>query len=494
MNKLNNTISGNPPLVSFIMSVYALNGPKEVRRSLESCVKQDYPNIEMVVVLDGKVPETLMETILDIKNNNPSVPFKIIQLEKNSGLGPALNEAIKNSSGDYLARMDTDDYSHPDRISAQMDYLLKHPEVDVLGCCMEEIFDTKNKGTIKTITSMPLTHEECKIEFIRRDPIHHPTALFRKRYFEKAGMYTDKYPLDEDSALWLEGMKHGCIFANLAEPKYTMFLTRSFFRRRKSYATISSVFKVRLKIIKEMGYSFKGYFWALFRVLVALLPYPMLKLAYMSRGRFAKLFKKKSAKTESGERTPAGRKVFYITSTSEINKLHLTENLPEQYIPAVFTFGIRNIFPEGLLKSTLPPKEVKILCLIWYLMELLSGFKRKRGFYIIYDSHSGRIIHYTGFSPGDYRFPFMNKNDIILGPSRTHAQYMRRGLQSYCISRIIKNAVLSKKKYIWYVTDESNIAPRKSVEKIGFILKGYGHRKARTFLRPVPQYRLLQPS
>lgn len=273
------------PLVSVIMSLYAGNKPAQVERSLMSMARQDYPNMEIVLVLDGAVPVELHEAIDEVRNSI-NIPIRLIPLQKNKGLGPALNEAIKASHGDYFARMDTDDYSHPDRISTQIEYLISHPEVDVVGCCMEEKYEN---GEV-TITSMPSMHKECIAEFVRRDPLHHPTALFRKRFFEKAGWYSSEYPMDEDSAMWLAGIKSGCVFANLNVAKYTMFLDRKFFARRKSFKTIWVVSKVRFRIISEMGYGLRGYFWAITRILVMLLPINMLRVAYMHRGKLSKKY------------------------------------------------------------------------------------------------------------------------------------------------------------------------------------------------------------
>lgn len=447
------------------MCVYSGNGPSELKRSLSSMAAQQYPNIEVNVVFDGPVADELREAVKDVQKNT-AVPINTFQLPHNLGLGPALNQAIKMSKGDFFARMDTDDYSKPDRISAQMAYLLSRPETDIVGCCMEEVFEN---GAHISVTSMPLTHEACVSEFIRRDPIHHPTAVFRRRFFEKAGFYTDEYPLDEDSALWLAGMKSGCIFANIREPKYTMFLTDGFFRRRKSYATISVVFKVRMRIIREMGYGIRGYAWAISRVLVALLPRFALSAAYKIRGRLAELFGWGTA----NKAAPQEVKVFYRLDPGD-SRIFAATQLPDGYKPAVFRFTLWKIFPAGFLASALPPAQVKILCLLWWAKRLFTWGKAPDSkFYLIHEG--ANLVHYTGVSPRDMRFPFMKEHDLILGPSRTHEEHRRKGLQSHSINEVINS--YGNESRIWYVTDEGNIAPRKCVEKIGFPLRGLGVRK-----------------
>lgn len=264
------------PLVSVILCVYSGNNAPEVQRSLLSILGQDYPNLEIVLVLDGPVPEELRRTVEVLRRESP-FPFQIVDLPKNSGLGPALNAGIKKAEGSYLARMDADDESLPHRISAQVRFLLSHPEIDAVGCLMEEVFaDGKSH-----VTSLPLTHENCVREFRRRDPFHHPTVVFRRRFFDKAGLYPPE--LCEDCAMWLAAFKAGCRFANIDEPNYRMFLGKEFFSRRRHVGWIWPVFKYRLHISREMGFGLSGYFWAVLRLLVMFSPTFLLRFAYKIR-------------------------------------------------------------------------------------------------------------------------------------------------------------------------------------------------------------------
>lgn len=107
--------------------------------------------------------------------------------------------------------------------------------------------------------------------------------------------------------------------------------------------------------------------------------------------------------------------------------------------------------------------------------------KLERAFYVIYDND--RLIHYTAVTSKFTKFPFMGDRDLIVSPSRTREEYMRQGLQSFAISRIIREYGTSFG--LWYVTDQTNIAPRKCVEKIGFDLNAVGHRKRTWIVRYV---------
>jgi len=266
------------------MSVYSGNTEADIERSLSSLVNQDYPSLEIVLTLDGPISSDLAAVISAADRLVPTVPIRRTIFKKRQGLGPALNAAIHASRGEYLARMDADDESLPDRISSQVKYLEEHADVDVVGCFIEEVTEHRTVH----IASVPLTHEGCEKEFIKRDPVLHPTAMFRRRFFEKAGIYPPH--ICEDMALWLQAMKAGCRFANIPVAKYRMFLDDRFFLRRKNLRWIWWVFRMRLQIAREMEFGPQGYFWALARLSTMLLPQGLLKLAYRHRERFFRLW------------------------------------------------------------------------------------------------------------------------------------------------------------------------------------------------------------
>lgn len=261
------------PLVSFIMSVYAGNDAAELKRALESAVRQDYPAVEVALVIDGPVVDEIHQVIDEIRGST-AVPIRTVSFAVNQGLGRARNQAISIAEGDFLALADADDYSMPDRVRVQVEYLLAHPETDVVGCPIEEVLPS---GEVMS-APMPLTHEDCYKAFCYRNPINHPTAMFRRRFFEKSGPYRSDDVLDEDSALWLEGMKRGCVFANIPDAKYRVTIDDKFFLRRKR--AVAMVFKVRKRIISEMGYGFKGYAIAPLRAGFMMLPVSWLRKAY----------------------------------------------------------------------------------------------------------------------------------------------------------------------------------------------------------------------
>ena len=140
---------------------------------------------------------------------------------------------------------------------------------------------------------MPLTHKDCVYEFKFRNPISHPTAIFRKTFFEKAGLYPTKYYKDEDSALWLNGFLNNCIFANLNEPLVECRLDNELLDRRKDFKGIISTFTNKVRIVNKLNFGLIGYLFAIFRLIIMLSPKFILMKSYLLRNKIWKMIKRK---------------------------------------------------------------------------------------------------------------------------------------------------------------------------------------------------------
>ena len=127
---------------------------------------------------------------------------------------------------DYIARMDADDISLSGRFKKQIAYMETHPDVDCLGTWAIEIGNGGNEYFKK---QMPVTNEECLEFFKIRDCMIHPTVMFRRSYFEKAGLYPENTYFGEDTMMWAKGFKAGCQFANLPEYLLKFRLDPNFF-------------------------------------------------------------------------------------------------------------------------------------------------------------------------------------------------------------------------------------------------------------------------
>ena len=117
----------NMPKISVIMSIY--NTRREyIIRAVDSILKQTFDDFEFIIVNDGS-EDFVRETIQTFSDKR----IKYLENGKNIGLVRSLNRALELSSGEYIARMDSDDISLPQRFERQVEYMDKNPHVGVLG-------------------------------------------------------------------------------------------------------------------------------------------------------------------------------------------------------------------------------------------------------------------------------------------------------------------------------------------------------------------------
>ena len=261
-----------------IMSIYKNDILSAVTQSIESILGQSYKEFEFCIQLDGKIRLDVFEYLqaLSIKD----LRVKIINRTLNRGLAFSLNELLNmalNRGCRYIARMDADDISLYDRLEKQVTYMELHLDVDCLGTWAIEIDDSENEYFRK---QMPVTHEECLELFKKRDCMIHPTVMFRRSYFEKAGLYPENTYFGEDTMMWAQGFKNGCRFANLPEYLFKFRLDKNFFQRRRGWRHAKSIFTLRRRVNKMLGFGWKENCYALLYATAKMMPTKILDLIY----------------------------------------------------------------------------------------------------------------------------------------------------------------------------------------------------------------------
>lgn len=195
-------------LVSVLMPVY--NTALYLREAMDSMLCQTFKDFELIV-LDDCSPDNA-EEILDAYDDSRIVRYKG---EKNVGLSNVLNVGIGMARGKYIARMDSDDISLPQRLLVQVDYLEKHPDVDLVSVGMR-LFGAKEGIWIREINS-----EKVKIEALFHSPLLHASSVWRKDAFEKQGLrFRQEMVPAEDYDLWTRAMLKGLKLVNLPEVLY----------------------------------------------------------------------------------------------------------------------------------------------------------------------------------------------------------------------------------------------------------------------------------
>jgi len=180
------------PKISVIMSVY--NSEKYLREAVLSVLGQTYKDFEFIIINDGSTDNSL-KTLKEFEDQDSRI--KLISRE-NKGLVDSLNEGIKMAQGEYIARMDADDISVPERLEKQLKWAAEN-DLAVCGTWAEEIDSIGNE--VKDLNYPPVVGR-VRFFTLLHCPFIHPSVIFRKDIFEKVGGYRGKFKHIEDYELW----------------------------------------------------------------------------------------------------------------------------------------------------------------------------------------------------------------------------------------------------------------------------------------------------
>jgi glycosyltransferase involved in cell wall biosynthesis len=174
----------------------------------------------------------LEKVIDDFKARYANV-IKRYKLEKNEGMGIAMNYGLARASFEWIARMDSDDIAVPDRFEQQLKFLESDPAIDVLGSSIEE-FDVR-PGDLRRFRALPQENADIVKLMKYRNPINHMTVFYRKEVALRAGGYWS-HRYNEDYNLWYEMRRNGAKFHNLSENLVHVRVGNNMVGRRTGYA------------------------------------------------------------------------------------------------------------------------------------------------------------------------------------------------------------------------------------------------------------------
>jgi len=183
----------NYPSVTVLMSVY--NGEKYLSDAIDSILNQTFPDFELLIINDGSIDGS--SEIL----HNYSQQDKRIRLhhQTNQGLIAALNKGLELARGKFIARMDADDVSLPERLAIQLAFLEAHPDVGVLGSGAVAM---DSSGISSYTVQFPMQHDVLRWFLCFTNPIVHPTAMMRQPIVAQVGGYNAAAVHAEDYDLW----------------------------------------------------------------------------------------------------------------------------------------------------------------------------------------------------------------------------------------------------------------------------------------------------
>lgn len=179
------------PKVTVLMSVY--NGDRYLNEAIDSILAQTFTDYEFLIIDDGSTDRTL-----DILRSYIDPRIRIIRNEDNLGLTKSLNKGLKLSRGEYIARMDADDISLPNRLNEEVQYLEDNKDVVLVGTG-REIIDEKG-DIIETITPYRIITTK---KLLRKNYFQHSSILFRKKNIREIGGYCSSLLCCQDYYLWL---------------------------------------------------------------------------------------------------------------------------------------------------------------------------------------------------------------------------------------------------------------------------------------------------
>lgn len=188
-----NPINSPAPRVSILMTVY--NAEPYVRESINSLVAQTFLDWELIAVDDGS-----MDASLSILKDYSDPRVRVFPLTKNIGRTPALRFAFDQARGDYIAVLDADDISSPDRLARQVEFLDQHSDVALVASWAQHIDE---HGKVFDVFEPPSNQEELQDCLGWTNPIVHSSAMYRRQLAQAVGGYPEDIVWAQDFGLIL---------------------------------------------------------------------------------------------------------------------------------------------------------------------------------------------------------------------------------------------------------------------------------------------------
>ncbi len=238
---------------SVSICVYGKDNPEWFKMAINSILNQTVKPNEVVLVVDGPVPDTLDLIVQEYENNSI---FNVIRLKENQGHGNARRIGLENCSNELVALMDADDISTFDRFEKQLFCFKNDNELAIVGGNITEFIDTPENIVGKR--TVPEKDSEIKIYLKKRCPMNQMTVMFRKECVQSVGGYIDWY-CDEDYYLWLRMYLAGMKFANVSDNLVNVRVGRDMYQRRGGYRYFKSEVKLQKYMLQNKVIGFGTY-------------------------------------------------------------------------------------------------------------------------------------------------------------------------------------------------------------------------------------------
>lgn len=201
-------VSVKTPKISVLMSVY--NAQEYLDHAITSILEQTFMDFEFIIINDGSTDRSL-----EIIKNFDDPRIRLIDRE-NKGLTASLNEAIELAEGEYLARQDADDFSHPERFEKEVARLEADPGLGLIGSNYVVVDERDNPVNQTNVFTHP---DDLKVAEALSNQFGHGSVMMRAETVEEVGPYDPAVGIVEDYDLFVR-ISHVARIANIKEPLY----------------------------------------------------------------------------------------------------------------------------------------------------------------------------------------------------------------------------------------------------------------------------------
>lgn len=254
---------------SVLMAVYYKDNVDFFKYAVDSMLNQTIKTNDFVLVCDGELSDELNAAIDSYTDKFPEI-FHVIRLKKHQGLGNALREGVLACSNELIARMDSDDFSEPNRIELQLKEFSDDPKLSVCGGQIAEF--EQDIDQITGIRAVPCSELKIRKFAKARNPVNHMTVMFKKADVIEAGNYIE-LNLAEDYYLWVRMLCENKKFKNIAQVLVYVRTGNGMYQRRGGLQYVGKMILVQKKMLELKFISFHEFiFNILLRSTAALLP------------------------------------------------------------------------------------------------------------------------------------------------------------------------------------------------------------------------------
>lgn len=289
------------PEISVVMGVYNQWNREELHRAVQSILSQSFSDFEFIIYDDGSHPDAAAY-IQKLRGVDRRIV--LAGREENHGLAFSLNACIRLARGRYIARMDADDISLPERLQIQYDFMEDHPEYAWCGC-NTKLFDSKGIWGGRKMPEKPRERD-----YLKYSPYVHPTVMYRREILTENGGYLVAAEMlrCEDYEIFMRLQQKGLQGYNIQKELFCYREDKEAFRRRKMKYRVNEA-KLRLRNFREMDILFPlGWLYVLRPIAGGMLP----------AGAIAWLKRREAGKSNCGEGIDARER--RIRQTSDVQE------------------------------------------------------------------------------------------------------------------------------------------------------------------------------